>query len=262
MRPFYSQMREELLALENIAIADFERIEQAILGGRSRTPLPPAPIAPLDTSGYVPDALDQGDEGDCAAFAFCAGKTTCEGIGQGSRSTNAYAQQFAYWVCRMLMGTTDQDSGSNLGDMLLGAEQSGTALANVDPYVAGEFATPPSAAAFADAKDRLFSGKAYPLILDIAHISLALADGYPVLFGFGVWQGFESGTDSSGAVPDPDGTNLGGHANLLYFDPAAPSRTWADLNSWGQGWGRQGKCWWPQSGLPTIMEAYALVHAP
>src|SRR5207249_6396066 len=69
-----------------------------------------------------------------------------------------------------------------------------------------------------------------------------LADGYPFVFGFTVYETFESDrVAKTGVVPMPKPREkvLGGHAVLAVgYDDA--KRRFLVRNSWGTGWGTKG----------------------
>jgi hypothetical protein len=203
---------------------------------------------------------DQRQQGSCFAFAGTACQAGADALSATppAASTRVYAPADLSWNTRVIMGTTDQDSGGDLGDAVLAIE-SGTCLEQFMPYDPAVFATPPSADANANAAVNGFKGKFYPIDLsDPSHIDKALADGCLVYFGFSVWQGFEN-TGRDGVVPAPDGTDLGGHAQLFFSTPGAPAGTWPGQNSWGPDWGLAGREWFPKSAISTLMEAYACV---
>ena len=257
-RPFYREIRADVAAVENILISDLDAIERLVRRGGPPQP-PPVPGASVDMLPLLQQVRDQGDQGSCFAFAGTACQALTDGLTSGSASQTVYAPADLSWNTRVLMGTTDQDSGGNLGDALLAMEQTGTCVEADMPYNPSVYATAPSSDAQANAATHKWSGRGYPIdVSDAANITNALADGYPVLLGFSVWTGFEH-TGRDGVVPAPDGSNLGGHAQLFFAAPGAPAGTWGDQNSWGDGWGISGRCWFPQSGLSTIIEAYAMV---
>lgn len=272
-RPFLHEIRDDLAELEEVLVEDLRRIEDAALGRRALTggpepthpPVPGTPPQPVDMLPVLQDVRDQGEQGSCFAFAGTAAQALCEGLALSppARVPTVYAPADLSWNTRVLMGTSDQDSGGNLGDAIVAQENPGTCEESFMPYDPAVFDQAPSADAVVNGNKHEVKFKAYPVDLsDPANIDAALADGYPVYLGFGVWRGFEEGTGSDGMVPPPDGTQLGGHAQLFFSTPVPASvryPAWPAQNSWGQGWGLNGREWFPKSGISTIWEAYALV---
>ena len=74
-----------------------------------------------------------------------------------------------------------------------------------------------------------------------------LASGYPFVFGFTVYESFESQpVAQTGVVPMPAPKEqvLGGHAVLAVgYDDSR--QCFIVRNSWGPGWGMQGYCYMP-----------------
>lgn len=91
-----------------------------------------------------------------------------------------------------------------------------------------------------------------------------LATGYPFVFGFSVYESFESHTVAkTGIVPMPNKTEhlLGGHAVMAvgYDDN---KQTFIVRNSWGTTWGNQGYCYMPYDYLsnPTLASDFWTVR--
>jgi C1A family cysteine protease len=78
-------------------------------------------------------------------------------------------------------------------------------------------------------------------------IKTPLAEGHPVVFGFSVYDSFESDqVAKDGVVPMPQKGEelLGGHAVLAVgYDDG--SKMFIVRNSWGPKWGREGYCMMP-----------------
>src|SRR5438874_2309391 len=109
------------------------------------------------------------------------------------------------------------------------------------PYDIGKFKTKPSARAYKDAiKHRSLLYQRVPQVL--AHMKGCLAQGYPFVFGFSVYESFESdGVAKSGRVPMPkrQEKQLGGHAVLAVgYDDA--TKRFLVRNSWGLKWAMAG----------------------
>ena len=109
------------------------------------------------------------------------------------------------------------------------------------PYVLSQFATKPTPECYAEAKKHL--GITYMRVAqDVAQMRGCVAAGYPFIFGFTVYESFESdAVTRTGNVPMPDGMErtLGGHAMCVVgYDN--PKKLFIVRNSWGASWGKKG----------------------
>lgn len=87
-----------------------------------------------------------------------------------------------------------------------------------------------------------------------------LASGYPFVFGFTVYESFETATVArTGRAPMPDSSEkvLGGHAvAAVGYDDA--TRTFLCRNSWGSNWGMRGYFTIPYAYLTWCSNGVAL----
>lgn len=78
-----------------------------------------------------------------------------------------------------------------------------------------------------------------------------IASGFPIVFGFTVYDSFESNEVARTGVvplPAPSESVLGGHAVVAVgYDDAG--QCFIVRNSWGDGWGMQGYCTMPYAYL-------------
>jgi C1A family cysteine protease len=109
------------------------------------------------------------------------------------------------------------------------------------PYTISKFAIKPSAAAYKDAlKHRAVLYQRLTQTLD--QLRGCLAAGYPFVFGFSVYESFETqAVAKTGKVPMPKSKEkqLGGHA-VLAVGYDGPSKRFIVRNSWSTAWGLQG----------------------
>ena len=108
------------------------------------------------------------------------------------------------------------------------------------PYTISQFTKKPTANCYKEASDHQITS--YQRLTTIDEMRSCLADGYPFVFGFTVYDSFESATVArTGTVNMPKSGEkvLGGHAvmGMGYNDK---QKRFIIRNSWGTGWGKQG----------------------
>jgi C1A family cysteine protease len=108
------------------------------------------------------------------------------------------------------------------------------------PYIISKFTIKPSPKCYKEAMKRQITS--YHRILTLDDMRACLADGFPFVFGFTVYESFESQeVASTGFVQMPQFNErvLGGHAVLAVgYDDA--QRRFIVRNSWGTDWGQKG----------------------
>jgi C1A family cysteine protease len=108
------------------------------------------------------------------------------------------------------------------------------------PYNIARFAVKPSAAAYRDGLDHKI--KSYHRLDTLTDMKTCLASGFPFVFGFAVYDSFESSAVAkTGVVPMPSAGEgyLGGHAVCAVGYSDATQRLLV-RNSWGSDWGMSG----------------------
>jgi C1A family cysteine protease len=146
----------------------------------------------------------------------------------------------------VIEGTVDHDAGAQIRDGIKAVAKLGAPPESDWPYDIAKFANRPPPQAYSDAKQDLVS--AYSRVVqDVTQMRGCLAEGYPFVFGFTVYQSFEGASVAqTGIVPMP-GTGeavLGGHCVVAVgYDDT--KRQFTIRNSWGTGWGLNGYCLMP-----------------
>ncbi len=208
---------------------------------------PPRPHVDLRPS--CPPVYDQGQLGSCTANAI-GGAIHFERLNQGLPDW-APSRLFIYYNERAIEGTISSDSGAQIRDGIKSVATQGDCPEVEWPYDVTQFAAAPPAQCYTDALH--YTVYDYMAVAqDLADTRACLAAGYPFVFGFTVYQSFESAeVAQTGAVPMPGPSEsvVGGHAVMCvgYDDP---SSTFICRNSWGAGWG--------QDGYFTIPYAYVM----
>jgi C1A family cysteine protease len=118
------------------------------------------------------------------------------------------------------------------------------------PYVIAQFTVKPPASCYTDAMNHQVIS--YRRVLQLlGQMKGCLASGYPFVFGFSVYESFEtSAVARTGRVPMPKSGEavIGGHAvAAVGYDDA--DQCFIVRNSWGAKWGRKGYCFMPYAYL-------------
>jgi hypothetical protein len=193
---------------------------------------------------------DQGNLGSCGGFSrrsavlYLMRSKYPELLGKGEWGKNFDISPLAiYWLCRLVGGTVNEDSGIWIREAADAMRQYGAPREDLWPYLIEKFRTQPSAKALESGKwhqapaDYLCDAKpGEPTTVTVDNIKRALAAGMPVQFGFTCFDNLGQ-ADSNGVIPLPTRTSQaeGGHAMTIFEDDEA-SRTFSGPNSWGL-WG-------------------------
>jgi len=198
----------------------------------------------VDLRKKCPPVYDQGQLGSCTANGIAAA-VEFDQRKQGSKAFMP-SRLFIYYNERVMEGTVSQDSGAQIRDGIKSVATLGAPPETDWPYDPSKFADKPPDAAFADAKQDLVSSYAR-VTQNLLQMQGCLADGFPFVFGFTVYDSFESQTVAkAGIVPMPSsGENvLGGHC-VVAVGYENDKRCFIIRNSWGTGWGIKGYCLMP-----------------
>lgn len=198
----------------------------------------------VDLRSKCPPIYDQGQLGSCTGNGI-AGAIEFDQAKQGTAEFTP-SRLFIYYNERVIEGTVSQDSGAQIRDGIKSVGTLGAPRETDWPYDIAKFAQKPPAVAYSDAKKDLVSS--YTRVAqNLLQMQGCLADGYPFVFGFTVYESFESQTVAqTGIVPMPASGEkvLGGHCVVAVgYDNS--QRTFTIRNSWGTQWGLKGYCTMP-----------------
>ncbi|MDT5165926.1 MAG: hypothetical protein QOC88_2820 [Mycobacterium sp.] len=204
------------------------------------TSLPPE----HDLRPQMPPIYDQGQLGSCTGNAI-AGAMEYERDRQGLTDF-VPSRLFVYYNERALEGTVSNDSGAQIRDGIKVVNTEGVCPETLWPYDIGMFAVkPPKRCYVAATKDTAVQ---YEAIHTLGGLKDAIASNLPVVFGFTVYESFESqAVAQTGVVPLPDPRHekpVGGHA-VVAVGYSDPKNHLIVRNSWGASWGDHGYFYMP-----------------
>lgn len=209
--------------------------------GAYRFMAPPAFALPekVDLRSSCPPVWDQGGLGSCTAnaianaFRFCIKKQTLAEI-EPSRL-------FLYRNARAYEGSVSSDAGCSIRSGMKGAVKIGVCPEGLWPYIESRFAAKPDPTCFIEAlKHQALVYRS--MTQTLTDTRACLASGFPFVFGFTVYDYFESNEmDRTGILKMPITSDnaVGGHAVLCVGYNNA-NRRFLIQNSWGPNWGYHG----------------------
>ena len=212
------------------------------------TALPPM----VDLRPQCPPVYDQGHLGSCTANSI-AGALEFDQMKEKERAFTP-SRLFIYYNERVMEGTVSSDSGAQIRDGVKSVNQQGAPPEDPDwPYDITKFADKPPQKAYDDAakhKSILYQR----LTPTLPQLKGCLASGFPFVFGFVVYESFESpqvASTGQAQMPQAGEQQLGGHAVLAVGYDESQQR-FTIRNSWGPGSG--------MAGYFTLPYPYLLQH--
>ena len=188
-------------------------------------------------SGMSP-VEDQGQLGSCTGNALAGALEFLE-LKNGQPLVDL-SRLFIYYNERTIEHTVSSDSGAMLRDGIKTLVTQGVCPEKKWPYVMSAFAKKPAAACYAAAKKHTI--QTYHRIVSLGEMRACLAEGYPFVFGFSVYESFESAAVAKTGVvkmPKSGERQLGGHA-VCAVGYADKDKRVLVRNSWGPAWGQKG----------------------
>ena len=192
-----------------------------------------------DLRSKCPPVYDQGQLGSCTANAIAAAVEF--DLMKENKNEFMPSRLFIYYNERDMEGTVDSDSGAQIRDGIKSVASQGDCAEKLWAYDINKFTDKPPQSCYDDAVKHK-AVQYQRTIRDLNQMKGCLASGYPFVFGFTVYQSFESqqvAQTGHASMPTPGEQAVGGHAVLAvgYDD----SQNWFIVrNSWGTSWGMKG----------------------
>jgi C1A family cysteine protease len=193
----------------------------------------------VDLRDNCPSVYDQGQLKSCTANAI-AGAFEFALIKENAQNFMP-SRLFIYYNERVIENSVNQDAGANLRDGLNTVSQQGVCNEDEWPYNISEFDQKPFQSCYRDALQNVVSSYS-SINQDLDQMKSCLAEGYPFVFGFTVYESFDSQQVAQTGIvslPGDDESVVGGHAVVAvgYDDD---QNNFIVRNSWGLDWGLNG----------------------
>jgi C1A family cysteine protease len=204
-----------------------------------------------DLRSGCPRVYDQGQLGSCTANAIAGAMQ----FDQKKQRVRVFmpSRLFIYYNERVMEGSVNSDAGAQIRDGVKSVANIGVCPESEWPYNINKFATKPTAKCFTDAKKCQAVGYQRLDSTNLNQLKGCIGSGFPFIFGFTVYDGFESQkVAKSGIVdmPGPKEKAVGGHAVMAVGYDDSKQR-FTVRNSWGKDWGMKGYFTIPYAYLTT-----------
>jgi C1A family cysteine protease len=193
----------------------------------------------VDLTANCPPVYDQGELGSCTGNAI-AGAYEFELMKQNA-TVFTPSRLFIYYNERVIENTVNTDSGAQIRDGMNTVNNMGVCAESDWPYVITEFTQKPYATCYSNALQNIVTSF-HSVAQDLDQMRGCLADGYPIVIGFTVYDAFEGQVVAQTGIlnlPQPTEKVVGGHAVLVVGYDDSQSR-FIVRNSWGADWGMAG----------------------
>jgi C1A family cysteine protease len=215
----------------------------------------------VDLRAGCSPVADQGQLGSCTGHAI-AGALEYNWLRNHS-APRAASRLFIYYQERVIEHTVPLDAGAMIRDGIKACAKVGVCSEKNWPYRPERFAKKPGVRAYADAAQHRV--KLYRRVSGLLDFKIALALNHPVVFGFSVYESFESDhVATTGVMSLPLDTEqmLGGHAVCAVGYDDTMQRAIV-RNSWGPDWGDKGYFYMPYGYIEdrSLSDDYWLIES-
>lgn len=192
----------------------------------------------VDLESSMPSIQDQGQGGTCTGHAVVG--VIGHNIITQRKPFEWPSRLFPYYNGRAIEGSADSDSGAMLRDVISGLADNGICPESLWPYDLNNVTLKPTDDCYQAALANRI--KIYARLHDLDDMLMCLAAGFPFVFGFTVYDAFESDAVAQTGIlsmPAQDEGAVGGHAVVAVGYDLQTKRIKV-RNSWGTDWGQKG----------------------
>jgi len=200
----------------------------------------------MDLRPSMPPVYDQGELGSCTGNGIAGALQYDKILQKASDADIVPSRLFIYYNERVIEGDPSVDGGAQIRDGAKAVSTQGFCGEDIWPYDISQFATLPPATCY-DVASKHIASSYLSIFQSLDDILGCIAEGYPVVFGFTVFESFESGdVEQTGVMPMPGPSEaiLGGHC-VMAVGYSDASKYVICRNSWGDGWGEKGYFYMP-----------------
>jgi C1A family cysteine protease len=191
-----------------------------------------------DLRRFCSPVEDQGTLGSCTGNALAGALEYLERI--SNVAFEDLSRLFIYYNERLLENSVSVDSGAQIRDGIKTLVKQGVCSEKSWPYIISKFTVKPPKSCYKEALDHQVID--YQRLSTLDEMRSCLADGFPFVFGFTVYESFESQKVAQTGImsmPSKNERAIGGHAVCAVgYDDA--KKMLLVRNSWGSGWGMDG----------------------
>jgi C1A family cysteine protease len=197
-------------------------------------PLPPS----ADLRSICPPVENQGNLNSCTGNALAGVLEILEV--KDKVTFQDLSRLFIYYNERVIEHSVQADDGAMIRNGIKTLVKQGVCSEDKWPYVQGNWNKKPPKGCYTEAAKHQVI--AYQRIQTLDEMRHCLADGYPFVFGFSVYESFESAAVAKSGIldlPKPGEKQVGGHAVVGVGYDDSEKRILV-RNSWGADWGQAG----------------------
>jgi len=191
---------------------------------------------------WCSEVENQKEIGSCTGNAWAGLMEYHENfVGRGGKSFQDLSRLFIYYNERLLEGTVNEDTGAEMRSGANALAKWGVCPEKDWPYITDRFTQKPATVCYKNATPHKITG--YYSLRTFNDLKLSIANNLPFVFGFLVYESFESDVVANTGVMAMPNTRterlLGGHAVMAvgYNDY---EKRFLVRNSWGRNWGLKG----------------------